>query len=208
MGGRARVLEAAREAARGGDLQYSAELTTFLVRIDRGDMDARRVKASAFRRLGYAQINANWRNYYLASAMELDDQVPTAMYLRKVAGVLSPALAALPPQAQVEALPPRLRAEEAFDEDLSAAIRYTGAGPEFALHLRHGILEVRPGAPPAPVFVLEVDPTGMGAILAGGSLDDAARAGTARVTGDRASAERLLGLLEKPFRAKPEVVVR
>ena len=35
----------------------------------------RNIKAAAFRNLGYAQMNINWRNWYLTSAMELDESL-------------------------------------------------------------------------------------------------------------------------------------
>src|SRR6185437_2667411 len=70
MGGRDRVLVEARKAYDANDDRFAAELATLLVRVDVKDMDARHLKAAAFRRLEYAQMNASWRNYYLVSAME------------------------------------------------------------------------------------------------------------------------------------------
>ena len=52
MGGRDRVLNEARQSMDAGDAQWAAELTTYLIRIDHEDRDARAVKAAAFRKLG------------------------------------------------------------------------------------------------------------------------------------------------------------
>jgi alkyl sulfatase BDS1-like metallo-beta-lactamase superfamily hydrolase len=72
MGGRDRVLTVAQQSFDGGDSQWAAELATRLIRIDRDDMAARRLKAAAFRKLGYAEINAIWRNWYLSAARGLE----------------------------------------------------------------------------------------------------------------------------------------
>ena len=40
--------------------------------MDVDDLDARQVKARAFRILGYAQINPTWRGFYLTAAGYLD----------------------------------------------------------------------------------------------------------------------------------------
>jgi alkyl sulfatase BDS1-like metallo-beta-lactamase superfamily hydrolase len=62
MGGRGRVIEVAENALSDDDPQWAAELATLLIRIDRDDAAARRIKAASFRKQGYAQINAIWRN--------------------------------------------------------------------------------------------------------------------------------------------------
>ena len=71
--------------------QWAAELATYLVRVDHDDMEARIVKANSFRKLGYAQININWRNWYLTSAMELEGKIDMAKIGPKMKAVfLSP----------------------------------------------------------------------------------------------------------------------
>ncbi len=207
MGGRDKVLEAARKAYASKDDHFAAELATYLIRIDQKDMDARHIKGAAFRRLGYAEKNANWRNYYLVSAMELDDQVPEAIYTA-VAGrmMLGSALAGLPPENQLAMLPSRLKAEETFSEDVVAAIRYADVKEPFRLHLRRGVLEISRGDVTHAVFTIEATQATMGAFLAGKSFDDAFGAST--ITGDAAAAARFFAHFETPFAKKPEVVVR
>lgn len=71
MGGREKLLLAAGEAYLKGDYQWAAELSSFAIQIDNEDKLARDIKARRFRKLGYASMNINWRNWYLMSAMEL-----------------------------------------------------------------------------------------------------------------------------------------
>ncbi len=61
------------------DWQFTAELTTYLIRIDVDDSEARRLKAAAFRHLGYAQINPTWRGFYLTGALYLDGTITDAL---------------------------------------------------------------------------------------------------------------------------------
>src|SRR5882757_3467709 len=104
MGGRDVVLAASIKAFEEGDPQWAAELATLLIRIDREDQAARAVKAAAFRKLGYAQINGVWRSWYLSAARELEgfDFIAFARANAR-AGFAAPDLvAALPARAFVE----------------------------------------------------------------------------------------------------------
>jgi alkyl sulfatase BDS1-like metallo-beta-lactamase superfamily hydrolase len=208
VGGRERMLAEAERAYQAGDAQYAAELATPLVRIDQKDMQARHLKAAAFRRLGYAQMNANWRNYYLTAAMDLDDQIPEALYLKVAGRTLGSAMRSLPPAAQVELLPSRLIAEQTLNEDLVLGLHYRDAGEDFALHLRRGVLEVAPGPAAAPVFTIDATTEAMGALLAGAAPDEQINQDGLRLGGDEARARRFFTWLERPFTHKPEVVVR
>jgi len=207
MGGHDRVLAEAKRAFHNEEHQRAAELATLLLRIDIDDEEPRHLKAAAFRKLGYAQINASWRNYYLVSAMELDSQIPSAIYLSEARKMLGPALRKLPPASQVMALATRLRAEETFDKELIAGIRYTDVEARFRLHIRRGVLEVSPLRPSAAAFMLVVTRESMGDLLSG--TDPSDLLGTAiLVEGDMEAAKQFLSYFERAFQVKPEVVVR
>jgi alkyl sulfatase BDS1-like metallo-beta-lactamase superfamily hydrolase len=208
MGGRDRVLAEADRALDAGELQFAAELATQLIHLDTNDTQARHLKASAFRKLGYAQINANWRDYYLVSAMELDDQVPEAIYLALAQQTLGSALRGLPPRNQLDCSPTRLRAEETFDQEFEVGIRYRDTGAEFTLTLRRGVLEVADRKAARPKFALEVTRAAMGALLANAPLEEQIGSGEVALTGALADAHAFFALFEKPFTHKPEVVVR
>jgi alkyl sulfatase BDS1-like metallo-beta-lactamase superfamily hydrolase len=207
MGGRDRVLNEARRAFKAGKNQQAAELATLLLRINIDDEEPRRLKAAAFRKLGYAQMNASWRNYYLVSAMDLDQQVPEAIYVHEAVKVLGPALRGLPAANQMASLPTRLRAEDTLDKDFIAAVRYTDEDAVFRLHLRHGVLEVSPLTPTGAKFVLNVTRIAMGDLLAG--VDPASLLGSAIIVdGDAKLAAEFLGYFDRAFQHRPEVVVR
>lgn len=207
-GGRDKLLAAAEQAQQAGDPQFAAELASLLVHANNDDMQARHLQASAFRKLGYAQISANWRNYYLVSAMELDGQLPGGAYLQQAAPMLSLAFKGLPAASQVAALPSRLRAEATLDQDMRVGIRYLDVHDEFRLHLRRGVLEVAHQPVGDVPLVLEVTREAMGGLLSDTPLSALLQAQAIQVLGDVATAERFVGYFERPFTAKPEVVVR
>lgn len=72
MGGRDRVIAAARAAFDDGDGQWCAELAGLCVSLDTEDHEARQVKAAGLRLLGYAEQNPLRRNFYLTGALELE----------------------------------------------------------------------------------------------------------------------------------------
>ena len=106
-------MEAARSAYKEQDFQWAAELATYLVRVDADNMEARNIKAAAFRQLGYASMNINWRNWYLTSAMELEGSLDTLETARKMANIFTPPdiLAEMPVDVSINAWTTRLKAE-------------------------------------------------------------------------------------------------
>ena len=90
--------------------QWAAELATYLVRIDHDDPAARATKARAFRRLASVELDPNWRNWYLTSAMELEGLLATAP--APTGGLVSPEIVAgLPASAWVQSFTTLLKAE-------------------------------------------------------------------------------------------------
>jgi alkyl sulfatase BDS1-like metallo-beta-lactamase superfamily hydrolase len=75
-GGRDQVLSRARRALDARDFQWAAELTDYLLAIDDGHAEARRLKAAALSGLGERQISAIARNYYLSAAQYLLGNLP------------------------------------------------------------------------------------------------------------------------------------
>jgi len=58
------------------DFQWAAELTDYVLAIDDGNVEARRLKAAALGELGERQISAIARNYYLSAAQYLLRDLP------------------------------------------------------------------------------------------------------------------------------------
>ena len=100
MGGRDKLLLEAGNAYLMGEHQWAAELAGYAIRVDHEGRLAREIKARSLRKLGYASMNINWRNWYLMSAMELEGGLDgevirqRSLEMRKV--FLSPDIAASP----------------------------------------------------------------------------------------------------------------
>lgn len=67
-GGAEALLARTREALGTGAFQWAAELADFVLAVDAGSGEAKRLKAAALAELGERQANATARNYYLTSA--------------------------------------------------------------------------------------------------------------------------------------------
>lgn len=169
MGGRDRVLGEARQAMDAGDAQWAAELATYLIRMNHDDKDARAVKAAAFRKLGYASINTNWRNWYLASAHELDGTLNVgAVMARARANFGSPeTIAALPARVWVEGLTTRLKAEATLDVHTTMAFRFPDVKEEYGIEIRRGVAQFDESAPAKPEVAISLDKRALDQLIAG-----------------------------------------
>jgi len=70
-GGAGNLLARVRGAVEAGEFQWAAELSDYVLAVDPGNADAKRLKAAALTELGERQVNATARNYYLSSAQFL-----------------------------------------------------------------------------------------------------------------------------------------
>ena len=115
------------------------------VRIDRDDMTARRLKAAAFRKLGYAEINAIWRNWYLSAARGLEVIDPQVLRsgMARLARFFAPPdlIAALPARTFVEGLGVRLKAEETLDIVMTVDFRFPDTGEAWGIEIRRGVAQ-------------------------------------------------------------------
>ncbi len=202
MGGRDKVLTAARAAYDKGEFQWSAELATYLIRIDQKDKDARALKANAFRELGYAQININWRNWYLMSALELSGDLDIDALQQGILQVFaSPdTVAALPAANFVEGLTTRLKAEETLDTAMAIGWVFPDIGEAYGLTIRRGVAEFRKGVPENPDMTLTLDKTVLDQVLLGRvSFPGAMVRGDMKVSGNPLNLVKMFNMFEKPF---------
>jgi alkyl sulfatase BDS1-like metallo-beta-lactamase superfamily hydrolase len=72
LGGRKEILKAAKSAHEAKDYGWAMDLTTWLIRDDPADQEARDLKAKTMRQWGYLQSVPDWRNWALRGALELE----------------------------------------------------------------------------------------------------------------------------------------
>ena len=161
MGGRDAVLAEARRSYGAEEWQFTAELTTYLIRVDVDDTEARALKAAAFRRLGYAQINPTWRGFYLTGALYLEGAITdvldqTFQFMGQQRGRPG-VVGGLPPSVLVEQLPVRLRGEDVADLQLTVELEFTDVDEIWSVEIRRGIAETRSGRDSTTRHVPSVD---------------------------------------------------
>ena len=190
MGGRDKVLLAAGEAYLKGDYQWAAELSGYAIRVDNEDKLARDIKARSFRKLGYASMNINWRNWYLMSAMELEGKLDAenirdrAVALRAV--LLSPDMVRnFTPQIFLQNWITRVDPEKAGDVELTLGFDFPDVNEQWALEIRRGVVQLHQGIPAGTTLKLTMDKRFMETLLTGeGGLLKGALLGDVKVDGN------------------------
>jgi alkyl sulfatase BDS1-like metallo-beta-lactamase superfamily hydrolase len=215
MGGREAVLDAARTALSEGDPQFTAELCSLMIRVDREDRDARLAKARAFRELGYASKNISWRGFYLTGARVLDGSLDLDP-LYQVMGMVAAnpqALRRMPAHALVELMPLRLKEEEAHEVQERIALRFTDVDEEWSVEVRRGVAVVGRADPSgdSPVVAIVSGPReALGVLTAGTVAAETAveTPGIEIVGGSREGLVRFLDRFELLYQRFPDYFVR
>jgi alkyl sulfatase BDS1-like metallo-beta-lactamase superfamily hydrolase len=208
MGGRDKLLLEAGKAYLAGDYQWAAELSGYAIRVDREDELARDIKARSFRKLGYASMNINWRNWYLTSAMELEGQFDgedvrdQAQVLRGV--FLSPQMVKnFTPQAFLGNWVTRIDPEKSADVQMTLGFEFPDVGEQWALEVRRGVAQLHRGLPEGTVLKLTMDKSFMDTLLTGeGGLVKGVLLGDVKVDGNLLDIKTFLGCFdfgEEPF---------
>ena len=159
IGGRDRVVGIAIEAYQNNDYQWAAELATYLIRLNKQDLQARKIKAASFRQLGYANMNINWRNWYLTSALELEGKLDSSSITKKMANIFSPPdiTAEMRPAVSIKGWTSRLKAEETLSVNMSLGFVFTDLDKQFSLTIRRGVCQFDKYLPAAPDLLLSLN---------------------------------------------------
>jgi alkyl sulfatase BDS1-like metallo-beta-lactamase superfamily hydrolase len=208
MGGRDKLLLEAGKAYLAGDYQWAAELSGYAIRVDREDELARDIKARSFRKLGYASMNINWRNWYLTSAMELEGQFDgedvrdQAQVLRGV--FLSPQMVKnFTPQAFLGNWVTRIDPDKSTDVQMTLGFEFPDVGEQWALEVRRGVAQLHRGLPEGTALKLTMDKSFMDTLLTGeGGLVKGVLLGDVKVDGSLLDIKTFLGCFdfgEEPF---------
>ena len=209
MGGRDAVLAAAA-AASDDDPQWAAELATYLLRVDAGDTDARALKARAFRELGYASMNINWRNWYLTSAMELEGRFGDGVDAGRMASIFTPTdiVTEIPVAVSLRGWTSRLRAEDTLDVEASLGFVFEDLDESHTLTIRRGICQYEAGVtgsqPTLTLTKAVFDRVQAGALTLGAAVES----GDAMLSGEPAALREFLGYFEPAGSAPIELTLR
>ena len=140
--------KAAKRSFEAGEYQWTAELVTHLIRVNKEDTEARKLKADSLRQLAYKTENINWRNWYNTSARELDGSLNKAAGVAVLSSLAAPdILKALPVSKFFESMTVRLDPVKSADAQLTMAFRFTDTGKVYAVEVRRGIAQVHETLP-------------------------------------------------------------
>ncbi|MGH8354304.1 MAG: alkyl/aryl-sulfatase [Pseudomonas sp.] len=202
MGGREKVLLAAGEAYLKGDYQWAAELAGYAIRVDHEDQLARDIKARSFRKLGYASMNSNWRNWYLMSAMELEGQFDDGGAEEMARGMRGAFLSAdmlknLPARIFLQNWVTRIDPDKSADVELTLGFSFPDIGEEWALEVRRGVAQLHQGIPAGNSLKLTLDKTYLDTVISGeNGLLKGALLGDVKVDGNLLEIKRFLGCFD------------
>ena len=78
MGGRDKVVSAAKEALAKNEYAWAVELINYIYKLDPNDVEARQIKAAALRKLGQLSFGSIGRPFFLSEARALEgkEQIP------------------------------------------------------------------------------------------------------------------------------------
>ncbi|MGB4072518.1 alkyl/aryl-sulfatase [Pseudomonas sp.] len=202
MGGHDKLLLSAGEAYLKGDYQWAAELASYAISVDNDDKLARDIKARSFRKLGYASMNINWRNWYLTSAMELEGTLDEAAALKLGKGARDAFLSAdmlknLPARIFLQNWITRVDPDKANDVELTLGFSFPDINEQWALEIRRGVVELHKGIPAGTTLKLTFDKTYLDTVISGeNGLLKGALLGDVQVDGDLLDIKTFLGCFD------------
>ena len=204
MGGRDKVLAAAKAALDKKEYVWAARLANQLYLIDNQDKDARQLKADALRQMAYVSTGANDRAHLMSQALALEGKVTIARLIP-------------PPPEVVVATPAkfvdyfRVRIDPVKSDKTNKFILFDFAdGSKAGLHIRRAVAE----------FVSEPDSyqrkpdvtlamtgqTWVKLYLSQNLPEDLIQNGEIKVIGDATEAARLINLFDR-YRPEKAVVI-
>ncbi len=201
MGGVDKVAGTALAAYNEDDYQWAAQLATYLIRVDVNNKEARQIKAAAFRQLGYASMNINWRNWYLTSALELEGRLDTLATVKKMADIFTPPdiLAQMPVAVSINTWTTRLKAEQTLSVNRSLGFEFTDLGATYGLTIRRGVCQFDVNPKHGMDMILSMTKPVFTRVLSGATtIEEAVVKGDIRLTGGLDNLKQFLGYFETP----------
>jgi alkyl sulfatase BDS1-like metallo-beta-lactamase superfamily hydrolase len=195
LGGREKVLEAARAAKDKNELTWAGQLVNHLYRLDPQDQEVRNLKAEVLRQMAYVSTGGNERAHMTSQALSLEGKVTLARLIMPAAESI-----AASPNTFVDYF--RVRIDPLKSGETDSFIQFDFSdGTSSGLHIRRAVAEYieRPtshtrnpdltvtlsGETWAKLYLSQVTP------------EDAIESGDLQVSGDSAEAARLINLFDR-----------
>lgn len=151
MGGRDDVVKAAKKAIEDKEYTWAAEILTHVIRISHDDMEARELKAEAYRQWAYTLTNVNWRNWSLTAAAELEGNVDMT---KGFAFTSSDVIRAFTTDKLLEMITTRIDPEKSMDVNLTMGFKFEDTNERYALEIRRGVVQFHSKLPEKVDFIM------------------------------------------------------
>jgi alkyl sulfatase BDS1-like metallo-beta-lactamase superfamily hydrolase len=189
IGGVDAVVSRARGYADAGDLRFAAELLNHAVFAQPERGEAKELLADVYERLGFGAENGTWRNFYLTGAQELRRGVGAGVTPVSAAGMA----AALTVEQLFDSIAIRVNGPRAWGQTLTIDWSFTDEKRTWRMTLSNGALVHWPDPAPGDAdLTLTLSRPQLLGVLAGKGMDGI------QTSGDHATLQRLLGLLDEP----------
>ncbi len=203
IGGRDKVLAAAREAFERKEYAWAAQLVNYVYKLDPTDADARALKAEVLRQLAYICTGANARSHLLSQALALEGKVN----IMRLIPPSPEAIVGAEPGTFVDYFRVRLAPGKSGETNAVLGFQFTDANyTTVALHVRRAVAEYVDDPDdyhkPIDVMLMLTREAWAKLYLSAATVGELVEAGELTVVGDLAEAERLVGLFDtfKPER--------
>ena len=206
LGGREQVLALGQQAIASENYGWAMELLTHPIRVDKEDMEARKLKAEAMRQWGFTVTSINWRGFALMGAAELEGELKAT----NLVSFIPPDVARYTPARNIiETLPVRLDAEKAKDVQMALAFDFTDMDEQYSLEIRQGVAVFSEGLAENAVATLQITHDVFIQFLLGEiGRDEAITSGEIKVAGDQAKALAFFTYFDPPGVKVYPMVVR
>jgi len=139
MGGRENILATAKAAIKAENFTFAAEILSYPITINKDDMEARLLKAQAYKAWAAAQVNINWRNWGLNAAAELEG---TRDFSNLISFASVDVLTALPSKQILDMMTATLIAENTLDIQSTMVYNFADTKESFSIEIRNGIAQL------------------------------------------------------------------
>ncbi len=188
------ILAEGRRAIEAADYRWAVEILHKLVFAEPGNTKAKSLQADAYEQMGYQAEGPQWRGIFLTAARELREGVQPAPFT----SVSPDTITGMPIDILFDFAAVHLIGDKAADADLRIDFTFTDYGQTWAMRVRRGVLNARPGASPDTQLTVSGPKAALaGVVLQPAAAAELAQAGKIQLDGDQAALAALAGLLDE-----------
>lgn len=141
-GGAAALDDRIESAARAGEQQWVLQLSSYALRANPDDAQAKQARIAALKALGGAETNPPARDWYFVTARELQGELKLP---QRIVRPTPEMLAAMPLSLFFDGMAVNLHAEDCLDCIIRVGFQFSDSGESWTYIVRRGVSELVPG---------------------------------------------------------------